>query len=252
MNRRLLFFPLILLGCRPAAAKMKETPLSDRLASHLTEVRAQAIQEFHQLPRDTQEQFVPSLMVEMTDEDPGVRADAAALLKELGLARQQTPPLTPQEVAEKQAARDAERREELQEIQKAKKDSFGDLEREMDQEKKSETEISRRDLQPSREGAGVSAALLEGLRDSDSWVRARSARKLSLIHPAPVEAIPDLIKMLDDSDTEARARAAGALASMGPAAQSAAPALLQHLGDPNPGVRQIVAEALHSVQPNRP
>src|SRR5689334_6537455 len=116
-----------LLLSLPLAAKMKEVPLSDRLVSTNPAIRGQAVKEFHELPRETQEEFVPSLMVALTDDDPGVHADASRLLRELGHAPGQGPEeLTPAAQREKQMARDADRKAALKEIQKDKKESFSD------------------------------------------------------------------------------------------------------------------------------
>jgi len=104
-------------------------------------------------------------------------------------------------------------------------------------------------LKNENNGLGANAALLESLKDPDPWVRARAARRLSLIHPAPVEAVPALIDLLKDKDTEVRASAAGALGSIGPAAHQAIPALLNTLGDSDAGVREIASEALKQIQP---
>lgn len=255
MNRRssIVALSFLLSLSLPLAAKTKPAaPLTERLVSQDASVRADAIQEFHRLPRDTQEEFVPSLMVALTDDDPGVRDSASSLLKELGhIGGAPAPEIQAAGESEKRAAREHDRKAALQEIEKSKKDSFPDLQQEVDQEKEAKDEINPSDLKPSHPGTGTASALLEGLKDSDPWVRARAARKLGLLRPAPVEALPDLTRMLDDPNPESRASAAGAIGSMGPAAQSAAPALLQHMNDPDPGVRQILATALRSIQPSK-
>jgi HEAT repeat protein len=253
MRLSLWRFPVLLVGATIVSGFLLAAaePLARRLLSPSDAVRREAIRELETLTPDMRERFVPTLMVALSDEHPAVRADAARLLKSMGIAADGRAAEMRRAVEqEKEREKAASRKAAMDEIQKDKEHGFPDLRSIMDEEKKAQAALAADDaLKPSRgAGAGTTASLMEGLKDPDPWVRARSARRLSLVRGTPVEAIPALVDLLRDKDTEVRASAAGALGSMGPAAQSAVPALLKSLGDPDPGVRQIVGEALQQIQ----
>lgn len=240
-----VFLAGILLAGRVGAADS----LAQRLVSPDADTRAAATQEFHKLPPEAQQRFAPDLMVALSDDNPDVREQAKELLQELGASNPDVkvssgldlPTLPP-------APPHSDRQDALNAVRKDTQESFPDMKAEMEKEKAGgppDADILK------NENAGLSAnsALLESLQDPDPWVRSRAARRLSLIHPAPVEAIPALIDLLKDKDTEVRASAAGALGSMGPVAHQAIPALLHTLGDADEGVREIAGEALKQIQP---
>ena len=190
-------------------------------------------------------------MVALGDENPEVRAQAKALLQELGASNQdpqantlQSLPALPPEPPH------SERLDALKQARQESQDSFPDMKSEMEKEK-SDGSPDAQILKNESSGLNANAALLESLKDPEAWVRARAARRLSLIHPAPLEAIPTLIDLLKDKDAEVRASAAGALGSIGPAAHQAIPALLHTLGDPDANVQEIAAEALKQIQPTQ-
>ena len=92
---------------------------------------------------------------------------------------------------------------------------------------------------------------MDSLKDPDPWVRAQAARRLGMIQPAPVEAIPTLIKMLGHKESESRRAAVAALGSFGPLAKDAVMPLNAALSDPDPAVRTLADEALKQIQQPR-
>jgi len=78
-------------------------------------------------------------------------------------------------------------------------------------------------------GKAGSAALLEGLKDSDKQVRFAAAQGLSEMGPEAKDAVPQLIDALQDSDQQVRAFAAMALGKIGPDAVTAVPYLVGKL-----------------------
>jgi len=234
----------LLLAC-PAGA----VSLAQRLVSPDADTRASATQEFHKLPPEAQQRFIPDLMVALSDDNPDVRAQAKELLQELGASNPDMEINAGQELpSQPEAPPHSERQDALNAVRQESQNSFPDMNAEMEKEK-AEGPPDAGILKDENAGLSTNAALLESLKDPDAWVRARAARRLSLIHPAPVDAIPDLIDLLKDKDTEVRASAAGALGSMGPVAHQAIAALLNALGDPDDGVREIAGEALKQIQP---
>jgi len=69
-----------------------------------------------------------------------------------------------------------------------------------------------------------------------------------MITPAPVEAIPDLIKMLGDKEPESRRAAVAALGSFGHLAKDAVIPLNAAMSDPAPAVRQLAADSLKLIK----
>jgi HEAT repeat protein len=248
--KRILTFALALVGWIVLAFPLHAASLSQRLVSPDAATRQQALEEFNRLPPEARERFAPDLMVALEDEDPGVRAQAKHLLRDMGLSNRETTGTAQQErpTHKESAPTHSERVDQLKEIRHDKQESFPDLRQEMEKEKSDEG-LNAADLRNESKGPNTSAALVESLKDPDAWVRSRAARRLSLVHPTPVEAIPNLIDLLKDPDTEVRASAAGALGSMGPAARQAIPGLLHTLGDADKGVREIAGDALKQIQP---
>jgi HEAT repeat protein len=239
---------LVLLTGLPLQSYALE--LVQRLVSPDADVRANAEVEFHKLPPEAQQRFAPDLMVSLSDDNPEVRAQAKRLLQELGAANPDLKINAVREVPKQAAPARSDRLDTLKSIHKDTQDSFPDMQAEMKKEKFDAPEYSEV-FKSEHEGFNTHAALLESLKDPDPWVRSRAARRLALVHPIPVEAIPTLIDLLKDQDTEVRASAAGALGSIGPAARQAIPALLHTLGDSDQGVRQIAGDALKQIQPSR-
>ena len=91
------------------------------------------------------------------------------------------------------------------------------------------------------------SALIAGLKDSDSSVRARAAHAIGHIGADAAPAIPALLILLKNADEGSRIGACIALRGIGPAAKQAMPALRQALGDPSEDVRRFARQALQSV-----
>jgi|GEM_PF-6198822 len=222
-------------------------PLSDRLLSTVGEVREEAVKEFNQLPRETQDQFVPTLMVGLSSDDPEVHEQSAALLKKLGAAPkgQTDVPVMPRETSTARKTRD---QQSLEEIRQMKTDRYKNLKTELEHEK-AQAGISAENAGPEKNQRDlIRDGLLDGLTDPTSFVRSRSARRIANMQPPMVEAIPALIKMLNDTDAECRGSAAGALGSIGPAAHDAIDPLAKLTGDADPNVRGIAHAALQQIR----
>lgn len=222
-------------------------PLSERLVSPDAATRAQAAQEFKTLSPETQQRFVQDLMVAMSSEDPGIRQQATDLLKTIESHGTNALPDAKALRNDRSAEQAKERQEDLERLKKEKAANFTDLKTEMEADRKAadNPEIEAMKKQSKSDAAGL---LINGLKDPDAWVRARSARRLSLMAHPPVAAIDTLSDLLSDKDAEVRAGAAEALAAYGPTARSAIPSLMKRLADPDPGVRNIVADTLKQVQ----
>lgn len=263
-TRRVLVW---LLAPGLAFGKVHATKLADKLLRGNASARQEAIQEFNKMPADAQYQLVPDFMVAMTDEDPEVRKIAARILKAMGVkAEAQVPDakkaVTPRPDqkpkedpwADLKKVRDEQPsgRQDVARMRQDERVSYADLRQELEKEKKSQVFLDPAAFKPEAQGPGASSGdgglLLDSLKDSDPWVRAKAARRLGMIHPAPLEAIPLLIKMLNDKEAESRGAAAAALGSFGPLAQGAIPAIKKILADPDPSVRTIAADALKQIQ----
>src|SRR5262249_3624763 len=97
-----------------------------------------------------------------------------------------------------------------------------DLKDELAKERKEQVILDASLLKSGEEpSSGGLTTIIQSLKDPEPWVRAQAARRLAVIHPAPIETIPTLIKMLSDSEAEPRRAAAAALGSFGPLAKEA-------------------------------
>jgi len=242
------FWPFFLLLASVLPAAPGDSSLAERLVSPVAEIRDGAIVEFRKLPLSVRERFVPSLMVAMGDENPYVRDQAASLLKELGVdARPNSGPGTvPGASAQTLQARDAERQKALADIQGVKTDRYQNLKSSLEQEKRTQPDWM------AMKGAGgqtdIKNLLLQGLSDPDPLIRSRSARRLGMIHPTPMEALPALEMMLGDKDADCRSAAAVALGSFGSAARGLSTQVGVLLNDPDEKVRVSAREALRQIQ----
>jgi HEAT repeat protein len=127
--------------------------------------------------------------------------------------------------------------------------NYDDLKEQIEMEKKGQVTLDSTELKAESDSYKTPlSTVVQSLKDPDPWVRAQAARRLALVHPAPVDTIPTLIAMLDDKDVEVRRAAAAALGSFGPLARSAVPTLHTLLADPDTGVSQIAGEALKQIQ----
>lgn len=221
-----------------------EAGLAQRLVSKDSGVREEAMREFGELPPTTKERFVPNLMVAMSSDDPGIRLDAARVLRAMGISADKTAHDLRKEVPKKG---ESSRLTAYREVQAAKKEDFPDLRHALDEEKRFPGTFGENE-EVREKRLGFDRALIDSLRDPDPLVRAHAARQLSQLHPVPLEALPQLTDLLRDKETEVRASAAAAIAGMGPSARSAIPALMSLAGDPEPGVRAVAADALDQLQ----
>src|SRR5208282_168920 len=80
-------------------------------------------------------------------------------------------------------------------------------------------------------------ALLELLKNDNSYYRAQAAWLLQQSGDSGTIAIPELTDALHDKDAEVRLYAVGALGQFGIAARSAIPALTRELHDPDSRIR---------------
>jgi len=285
-HHRLLWVPIfagmIALVPHPASAKIKVKQLAQELLYGDQATRTQAVQDFNKLPSEAQYKLVPDFMVALTDEDPEVRKIASRILKAMGVktenqlpdAAKQLPVVssvtaTPDKWAEEKKMKEStpvsdlkknipapepkttgdDKWADLKKMQGEESGKYADMQDQIDQEKKVQVTLDASQLKAESDvSSSPLSTVLDSLKDPDPWVRAQAARRLSMIHPAPVEAIPTLITMLKDEETESRRAAAAALGSFGPLARDAVPALNNALGDSDPAVTQIAAEALKQIQ----
>jgi len=264
--RKIILLSLLLVSS-VALAKVKVTKLAQKLLYGNAETRAEAIQAFNKLPADAQYKLVPDFMVALTDDDPQVRKIASRILKAMGVktetqipaAQPATPPTTGEDKwAEEKKMRDQgltppapgqEQWGDLKKMQAEESGHYAALEEELRKEKRGKVTLDAAELRTDAAAATTPlSAVVDMLNDPDPWMRAQAARRLAMVHPAPVETIPTLIHMLDDKEAESRRAAAAALGSFGPLAKDAAPRLRQALADPDDVVSQIAREALKQIQ----
>jgi hypothetical protein len=91
--------------------------------------------------------------------------------------------------------------------------------------------------------------LVESLKDPAVWVRARAARALGRLGPPPPATVAALAKALQDEESSVRFAAVEALGSLGPAAKDAIPALERTTQDANSVVRRGAEVALKKIRP---
>jgi hypothetical protein len=90
--------------------------------------------------------------------------------------------------------------------------------------------------------------LLDGLKDSRSFVRNSAILALSRMGTGAKEAVPELAKALKDEDKWCRLAAAHALEGMGSDAKEAVPALYEALKDEDERLRKAARSALDKIQ----
>jgi HEAT repeat protein len=90
--------------------------------------------------------------------------------------------------------------------------------------------------------------LLDGLKDSRSFVRNSAILALSRMGTGAKEAVPELAKALKDEDKWCRLAAAHALEGMGLDAKEAVPALYEALKDEDERLRKAARSALDKIQ----
>jgi len=90
--------------------------------------------------------------------------------------------------------------------------------------------------------------LLDGLKDSRSYVRNSSIRAIGQMGQDAKEAIPELARALKDEDKWCRLTAAHALEGMGSDAKRAVPALYEALKDEDERLRKAARSALDKIQ----
>ncbi len=77
-------------------------------------------------------------------------------------------------------------------------------------------------------------ALIEALKDTESYVRSAATEALAAIGPEAKAAVPALIEALKDPESDVRSGATQALGQIGPEAKGAVPALIEALKGPGP------------------
>jgi hypothetical protein len=272
----------ILLCFSLGFAKVKVTKLAKKLLYGDQAARTEAIQAFNKLPAEEQYKLVPDFMVALTDDNPDVRKIASRILKAMGVttasqipdAKKELPappkpsadewkeekklketeaPPTPKELAAPPPAPvGGDKWEDLSKMRQGGAGQYDDLKREVDLEKKGQVTLDVGELRSDSDSYTTPlTTVIDSLKDPDPWVRAQAARRLALVHPAPVQTIPTLIGMLDDKDVESRRAAAAALGSFGPLARQAIAPLNKALTDPDNGVSALAAEALQQIQQPR-
>jgi HEAT repeat protein len=223
------------------AGSIKLSPLAEELLYGDPATRQKAVQKFNKLPADAQYKLVPDFMVALSDEKPEVRKIASRILKTMG-AKSALPEVPPPSNA-------AEFPDAARELHPEKELAFADMRRELEKEKKERVTLDAADFGSGSNLASPMSVVLDSLKDPDPWVRIQAARRVGMIHPAPLEAIPPLIAMLGAKDADSRKAAAAALGSFGPLARDAEPALTRAMAaDPDPAVRQLSGDALKVIQ----
>ncbi len=271
---------VVVLTASLAFAHVKVAKLAEELLFGDQPTRTRAIQDFNKLPADAQERLVPDFMVALTDEDPQVRKIAARILKAMGVktgdqipdAQKEMPSVSSRTATEDkwveekkmrttvipdarkeltasttQAAGD-DRWSDLTKMRGEESGRYGDMKEQLENEKKGQVILDASQLRSNDASSSPMSTVVASLQDPDPWVRAQAARRLAMVHPAPMEAIPMLIKMLGDKETESRRAAVAALGSFGHLATEALIPLNAALSDPDPAVRTLAADALNLIK----
>jgi hypothetical protein len=272
---------LVVLTASRALAHVKVAKLAEELLFGDQPTRNRAIQDFNKLPADAQERLVPDFMVALTDDDPQVRKIAARILKAMGVktgneipdAQKELPAASSNTAATDKWAEEKKMREtpipeakkeflpaataqagdgrwsDLTKMRAEESGQYADLKQQMDMEKKGQVTLDATQLRSDADAsASPMSTVVDSLKDPDPWVRSQAARRLAMVRPAPMEAIPTLIKMLNDKETESRRAAVAALGSFGHLAKDAVLPLNASLSDPDPTVRALAAESLKQIQ----
>ena len=271
---------LVILAASSALAHVKVAKLAEQLLFGDQPTRNRAIQDFNKLPPDAQERLVPDFMVALTDDDPQVRKIAARILKAMGVktgneipdAQKAMPTVSSKTVTEDKWTEEKKMRSaplpevakelpppaalpagdgkwsDLTKMRSEEGGQYADLKKQLDGEKRAQVTLDASQLR-SDAASSVSpmSTVVDSLKDPDPWVRAQAARRLAMIHPAPMEALPTLINMLSDKETESRRAAVAALGSFGHLAKDAVLPLNASLSDPDPTVRALAEEALKQI-----
>lgn len=93
------------------------------------------------------------------------------------------------------------------------------------------------------------AALIDGLRDSSSYVRYDSAYRLSKVGYEARKAVRSLIKTVEEDDEWVSSWSAYALGRVRPIAEEAIPVLIRRIGDKNDRIGFACGEALETMGP---
>jgi HEAT repeat protein len=159
---------------------------------------------------------VAALAGRLRDDDPAVRAAAAAALRDLGERARDTAP---------------------------------DLARALAEDRQPDDVVNGVAAALARIGDKGTAALVTALKDKHPPVRRAAAVALGDVRSAPPSAVSALAEALADDDAAVRAAAADSLGRSGPRAKSALSALEQHAArDPNEDVRRVAAKAAAAVK----
>ena len=94
----------------------------------------------------------------------------------------------------------------------------------------------------------VLSVLMNGLKDSQSFVRHAAIRAIGRMGKEAKEAVRELAKALKDEDRMCRFAAIQALEGMGNEAKDAVPALFDALHDEDERLRKVARRALDKIQ----
>jgi HEAT repeat protein len=101
----------------------------------------------------------------------------------------------------------------------------------------------------TRRGKAAVPVLIAALSDERRDVRFEAAVALvNMQDPAPVQALPELIRCLRDEYWLVRLNALAAIASIGPPARDAVPEVRRMLNDEKPTLSRMAAAALNQIQ----
>jgi HEAT repeat protein len=255
---------IFILMVIPILAVVQVSDMVKKLLYGDAVTRTEAVKEFNKLPSEAQYKLVPEFMVALTDEDPNVRRIASRILKSMDVktegqipdAKTALPPQSPksndqEKWAEEKKMKDAapDKWADLKKMRTEDASDYSKLKEQLETEKKGQVTLDASQLQANAQDTSSPLLMVaESLKDPDPWVRAAAARRLAMVHPAPMDAIPSLIAMLGNKEPECRRAAAAALGSFGPLAKPAITALDAALSDPDPAVKLIVTDALKLIK----
>jgi HEAT repeat protein len=194
----------------------------------------------------------PTLIAALHDDDPHVRAVAAANLPAIDAPAHQA---VPELLAMAKREPTVVVLRALSEYGEAAQDAISALV-DILEDRQLPTEVrwnAARTLGKIRAPAVVAVgALVDHLQDEAATIREHSAEALGDIGPPAADAVAALVSVLDDPATRVRRDAARSLGQIGPAAAGSVPPLKKLLKDPEQIVRDAARVALQTLAPDEP